>query len=62
MSFTMDMSGCQTVDDENNAGHDEEIIFFGRAIEIIDIGIDLAYQHQLSLPLFLANESVHYVT
>ena len=55
MSFTMDMSSYQTVEDVIGAGRGEEIILFGRAVEIIDI--DLACQHQLSLPLFLTNDS-----
>ena len=57
MSFTLDMSNYQTADDVIGAGHDEEIIFFGRALEIIDIY--LASQHQLSLPLFPTNETEH---
>lgn len=50
MSFTLAMNSYQTVDEMMNSDHDDEIIFFGRAIEILDS--DLTYQHQLSLPLF----------
>ncbi len=57
MSFTLDMSSYQPLDDVISTVDDEEIILFGRALEMIDI--DLAYQHQLSLPLFLANEPAH---
>jgi hypothetical protein len=62
MSFTMDISSypTETECDKTNAGHDEEIMFFGRAIEIFDT--DPVYQQQLNLPLFSANESVHYLT
>jgi hypothetical protein len=38
----------QTVDDGITAGYEDEILLFGRAIEIIDI--ELAQQHQLNLP------------
>jgi hypothetical protein len=62
MSFTIDISSYQAADDEINLRHDEEIIFFGRTTEIIDTDIDQAYQHQLSLPLFISEKSVHYVT
>jgi hypothetical protein len=55
MSFIMDMSSYQAVCDEISAGHDEEIIFFGRAIEVIDI--DPVSRQQLNLPLFPAYES-----
>ena len=57
MSFTLDMSSDLTVDDLIGAGLEEEIIFFGGALEIIDVY--LASEHQLSLPLFLTNETKH---
>jgi hypothetical protein len=60
MVFTLDMSSHQTVDDVIGAGDGEEIMFFGRALEIMNV--DLACQHQLSLPLFLTNETVSRVT
>lgn len=56
MSFTMDMSSCQTADDVISLGHGEEIILLGRALEFVDI--IPAYQYQLSLPLILANETI----
>jgi tRNA(Leu) C34 or U34 (ribose-2'-O)-methylase TrmL len=63
MGFTMDMSSShQAADHDLKAGREDEIIFFGRATEIIDDDIDQAYQHQLSLPLFISEKSVHYVT
>jgi hypothetical protein len=61
MSFTMDMSSNQlAVDHDTNAGREDGIIFFGRAIEIIDI--DVAHQHQLNLPLSYASEALRNVT
>jgi hypothetical protein len=57
----MDMSSNQqAVDHDTNAGREDGIIFFGRAIEIIDI--DVAHQHQLNLPLSYASEALRNVT
>jgi hypothetical protein len=51
----MDLSSHQIVDDEIGEEHGEEILLFGRALEFINI--DLVSQHQLSLPLFLSDET-----
>lgn len=51
----MDMSSHQIVDDKIGEEHGEEILLFGRALELIDI--DLTSQHQLSLPLFPSDET-----
>lgn len=54
------MSSYQTAGDVIGAGHGEEILLFGRALEIFDI--DPASQHQLSLHLFPTDEMVRCVT
>ncbi len=50
MSFSLDIRGHQPVNDDVSASHGEEIMFFGRAIEYADVG--LQFQDQLTLPLF----------
>lgn len=60
MSFTMEMSGHPTVDDVPSAEDSEEIMLFGRALEIDDLV--LVYHRQLSLPLSPTNETVHGAT
>jgi hypothetical protein len=59
MSFTLAMGSNQSVDGMISADHGDEILLFGRALEIVDI--ELTYQHQLSLPLFPPHETVHCV-
>lgn len=55
MSFTMEISSCQAVDDLTGTVDSEEIMFFGRTFETIDANWMCSYQ--LSLPLFFANET-----
>lgn len=52
MGFTMDVGS--TVEEVTSADHGDEIMLFGRAIEIVDD--KLKYQYQMNLPLFSANE------
>ncbi|MBI3479151.1 MAG: hypothetical protein HY016_02160 [Nitrosomonadales bacterium] len=60
MDFTIELSGPQTADDAFSGVDSEEIMLFGRAVEIDDL--DLIYHRQLSLPLFyFAHETVRYV-
>lgn len=52
MGFTIEVSSA--VEEVTDAGHGDEIMLFGRALEMADE--NLKYQYQMKLPLFLANE------
>ena len=59
MSFTIASNSHQAVDDTAVSENSEEVMLFGRALEIDDL--DLVYHRQLSLPLIFTNEPVRYV-
>ena len=59
MSFTIASNNHQAVDDTAGPENSEEVMLFGRALEIDDF--DLIYHRQLSLPLIFTNEPVRYV-